>query len=134
MNIFQPTFHHTKNEKKVQRSNIRFQWDFKKELSKLILSIEENILSKKWCVITDTAAWNNNLKIWLHIDEYGEDKIVNFIFRYHHEDAWYGFIYIEMVLSEVSKKPKSHFLGKYHLKESIAIQNSIWATIEELYI
>jgi hypothetical protein len=117
-------FHRTETEKKTKGSTVRFKWDFKKELQKLILLLESSVPSvlAEFYIVDDMVVGNNNLKIWIRNDEYAIEKIINCVFRYHHDDEWFGNIHIELVATELSQKPKSRFLGKFNLAEKQKIQ------------
>jgi hypothetical protein len=82
--------------------------------------------------VIDTVPGNNNIKIWFRAGEYDAEKIVNIVFRYHHEDEWYGHVHIEAILSELSQKPKSTFLGKYALKEYLPIRDNLFELLQSL--
>lgn len=56
-----------------------------------------------------------------------ERKNINCIFRYHHDDEWFGNVNIELVLSELSEKTKTRFVGKYSVLDREKIRKDIIA-------
>ncbi len=51
--------------------------------------------------------------------------MINCIFRYHHDDEKFGNVNIELVASEVSKKSRLHFVGKFQILDHRTIEERV---------
>ena len=97
------------------RTRVKFFWDFKKELEKTLFELEI-ILTKEisaYFTLDTFDVGNNDIKIRVRDESVGSQKILSAIFRFHHDDEKYGNVHIEILVSEVSRKNQSLFLGKY---------------------
>lgn len=97
------------------RTRVKFFWDFKKELEKTLLELEIALTKEISAHFTlDTLdVGNNDIKIRVRDESIASQKILSAIFRFHHDDEKYGNVHIEILVSEVSRKNQSLFLGKY---------------------
>ncbi len=114
---------------KVGGSKVMFQWKFKEELVKTIdllaLQLEKDIPSI--AILHSLDTWANNIKI--RVEYEGEDKLINAIFRYSHNDEKFGHIHIEITLSSHSEKTKSHFMGKFSVIDHKGIEKALMKDI-----
>ncbi len=116
---------------KVGGSTARFHGKFKEELAKTIDIIWSTIEADIWedFVFDSISSGNNNIKMIIHAKDVDERKNINCIFRYHHDDEWFGNVNIELVLSELSEKTKTRFVGKYSVLDRAKIKKDIVADI-----
>ena len=108
---------YNKPEKQSSRSTVRFQWDFRAELQKTIdileLYFEEEL--PKIFVVDSVLAGGNEIKIRINDDEQNIRRVVNCIFRYHHDEQKFGNINIELGSYELSKKTMVYFVGTFSI-------------------
>lgn len=99
----------------ASKSKVKFFGDFKSELRTTLLEIEKllKIRAENDFMLDWIEVGNHEISIRARDGEDGAKKIVSAIFRYHHDDEKYGNVHIEIVVSELSEKNISHFLGKY---------------------
>ncbi|MBP9780143.1 hypothetical protein KBD33_06015 [Candidatus Gracilibacteria bacterium] len=115
-------------ETKKSGSKIMFQGDFKKELQKTIDILGEYI-EKNLCdsfEIDSVIGGRNSLKIRINDAEHNVNKMINCIFRYHHDEEKFGHVNIEIVASEHSKETKLHFVGRFGVLERDKINKSVF--------
>jgi hypothetical protein len=108
-------------------SKVMFWGDFKEELQKTIDALEEFMEKNlhEYFEVDSILGWRNNLKIRVNDRERNIEKMVNCIFRYHHNEEKFGFVNIEIVVSELSQKPRLHFVGRFGVLEREKIHKSI---------
>ena len=129
----------TEPERQTTRSKAKFNGVFKDELEKTITMMElyfENELSELY-VIDSVLAGANEIKIRVNDEEKWIRRMINCIFRYHHDEAKHGNINIELGVYEVSKKTKVHFVGTFKIKDRERIKKmlseDVIASIEAIY-
>lgn len=71
---------------------------------------------------------NTNLKIRINDDEHGA-RIVNCMFRFHHNDTKFGNIHVDLISSGLSKKPKTHLVGKFDITDHETIRDRVLADL-----
>lgn len=104
-------------EKDVIRSKVRFHGDYRQELKKL-LEMADMIFEKELPLhvsLDSIATGNNEIKIRINDVEKMITRMVTCSFRHHHDDVKYGRIYVELTMTEVSMKPRSHFVGQFSI-------------------
>ena len=108
---------YNKPEKQSSRSTVRFQWDFRVELQKTIdlleIYFEEEL--PKYFVVDSVLAGGNEIKIRINDDEQNIRRVVNCIFRYHHDEQKFGNINIGLASYETSKKAMVYFVGTFSI-------------------
>jgi hypothetical protein len=77
--------------------------------------------------IASVIPGNTNLKIRIG-DEHGT-RIVNCVFRYHHNDTKFGNIHIDLVTSALAKKPETHVVGKFLVTDHDGIRERVIADL-----
>lgn len=109
------TLRRTAIEHSWPRTRVKFFGDFRLELEKTLSELEKTLREEipLHFTLDDIDVGNNDIKLRVRDESVWSEKIVSAIFRYHHDDAKYGNVHIEILASEVSQKNKSHFLGKY---------------------
>ena len=109
----------------------KFFLDFRQELAKTILGLESTIVEEisKLFTIDSIISGSSDIKIRVRDESNGWEKIVSVILRYHHDDAKYGNVHIEILASELSKKNKSHFLWKYLITDRKNIYTDVQKTL-----
>lgn len=129
----------TKPERQTSRSKVKFNGNFREELEKTVTMLElyfENELSQEF-VIDSVIAYANEIKIRINDDEKWIHRIINCIFRYHHDEEKHGNINIELGVYELSKKTKVHFVGTFGIRERERIKKcvseDVIASIEAIY-
>ncbi len=97
------------------KSKVKFFWDFKKELKKILEKLEISLSVEIWkeYVIDSIITGSNDIKLRIGDEEKWIYKLVHIIFRYHHDDEKYGNVHIEISTDELSKKTKTQFLWKF---------------------
>lgn len=122
MNILQST-------RWVKKSNIskKFFLDFWEELTKTVTGLESAITEeiRKCFTLDSIISGSSDIKIRVRDESNGWEKIVSVILRYHHDDEKYGNVHIEILVSELSKKNKSYFLGKYLITDRKNIHTDV---------
>lgn len=108
---------YNKPEKQSSRSTVRFQWDFRSELQKTIDILDEFFEAElgKYFVVDSVLSGNYEIKIRINDDEKNIRRVVNCIFRYHHDEQKFWNINIELASYELSKKTKVHFVGTFSI-------------------
>ena len=99
----------------TSKSKSKFFGDFRGELLGIISELEI-LLSTEIAIhftLDSLITGANDIKIRVHEDSMGLEKIVTVIFRYHHDDEKYGNVHIEIMTYELSQRNKPRFLGKY---------------------
>jgi hypothetical protein len=101
------------------KSKVKFKGDYKKALRELLEIVEVAIEEKVGEVYTidSILGGGSNLKVRISDDAKGIECIINCVFEYNHTDMAYGNVHIELVVVEVSKKPRSVLLDKYSVLE-----------------
>ena len=106
-----------KPERQWARSTVRFNGDYRAELQKTIdildVYFEEEL--PKYFVVDSVLAGGNEIKIRINDDEQNIRRVVNCIFRYHHDEQKFGNINIELGSYELSKKTMVHFVGTFSI-------------------
>ena len=115
--MLENSLRYNKPEKQSTRSTVRFQWDFRAELQKTIDLLEiyfEDELPKEF-VVDSVLAGNNEIKIRINDDEQNIRRVVNCIFRYHHDEQKFGNVNVELGSYEVSKKTMVYFVWTFSI-------------------
>lgn len=109
------TLRRTAIEHSWPRTRVKFFRDFRLELEKTLNELEKTLKEEISLHFTldDIEVGNHDIKIRVRDESVGSEKILSAIFRYHHDDEKYGNVHIEILVSEVSRKNQSLFLGKY---------------------
>lgn len=124
---------------KYTKSKIKFCWDFKWELKKLVNLIIEKLedLNEKIQIIEFIDPSNNSIKIKINDRERKINRTIDCIIRYDNNDEKYGNCNIELVAKELSKKARIYYVWKFEIKENIKIVEKIIEkliiSIEEIY-
>ena len=124
---------------KKSNSTVKFDWDFEPELMKTVeyieKAIEEELVGS--LKIDSIIIWRNNLKIKVKDDIRMINRSVNCIFRHDNEDKWFWNCHIEFVISELSEKPRLHYVWKFNLNDKEKIKEKILkdlvVAIEKIY-
>ncbi len=88
-------------------------------------TIESEMVGK--LEISSIIPGNTNLKIRI-CDEHGS-RIVNCVFRYHHNETKFGNIHVDLVTSALGKKPKTHVVGKFLVTDYESIRERVIADL-----
>ncbi len=128
---------------KIQTKNIKskvmFNWDFKKELEKLVEETENYIWEFLWkkFEIVSTISWNNNIKIKVKDSKEYIDRIINCVFAYHLQDIRYWNLKVEIITTEMWIKPIHHIVWKFRITEKQKIKENtlkdIISNLEKIY-
>lgn len=124
----------TKNLKELEdsrnlwiKSKIKFQWDFKESLEKLVWklenSIRKNIISNYW--IEYTSYWNQIIKIKIKDKVLIIDKLISCTLFYNKNDKIYWYVTPIFTSSEKWQKPKKYELSKFSLSDDNIIVKGI---------
>jgi hypothetical protein len=101
-----------------------------------VVSAIEKQLVKKLC-ITSLSVSNYSIKIWVDDEERFISRIVNCVFRYDATNKRFGYCNIELNSTEVSKKPRLQFIGKFGILERekiiTAVLSDFEKSLEEIY-
>jgi hypothetical protein len=113
--FFMNTFTRTVVEPLTSKSKVKFFWDFKAELKKTLQEVEKVLIQRveEEYTLDFVDVGNNDIRIRVRDEDLNSQKIVSAIFRFHHDDEKYGNVHIEILVSELSEKNQSQFLGKY---------------------
>ncbi|MCK9272704.1 hypothetical protein M0P65_04110 [Candidatus Gracilibacteria bacterium] len=109
------------------KSKVRFKGKFEDEFGKTV-DLVEDFLEKeleKHFKLDSIISGNNNLKIRVNDAEQGIQRIVNCVFRYDKTDIKFGYTHIELASSELSKKSKLHYVGKFSITNREKIKEKI---------
>lgn len=109
------------------RSKVMFQGNFKEELQK-VLDVIENAIEKDLpdrFVVDSILGGSNNLKVRIDDQEEGVERIVNCIFRHHHNDERYGNIHIDLAISGLGVRPRFHTVGKFSLLDQEMMKEKV---------
>ena len=111
------TLRYTKPERQSTHSTVRFNGDFKAELQKTIDMLDVFFEAElgKYFVVDSVLSGNYEIKIRINDEEKNIRRVVNCIFRYHHDEKKFWNINIELASSELSKKTKVHFVGTFSI-------------------
>jgi hypothetical protein len=113
--FFMNTLSRTVVDPLSSKSKVKFFGDFKAELRKTLLLLEKELtieIERDFTLDTfDVGTYD--IKIRVRDESKGTQKIISAIFRFHHNDEKFGNVHIEVLVSELSEKNKSEFLGKY---------------------
>ena len=122
---------YNKPEKQSSRSTVRFQWDFRVELQKTIDILETYFEAElpKHFVVDSVLAGGNEIKIRINDDEQNIRRVVNCIFRYHHDEEKFGNINIELGSYEVSKKTMVYFVGTFSIIDRERIKKILFKDV-----
>mgnify|MGYP001283843798 len=82
------TLRYTKPERQSTRSTVRFNGDFKAELQKTIDMLDVFFEAElgKYFVVDSVLSGNYEIKIRINDEEKNIRRVVNCIFRYHHDE------------------------------------------------
>lgn len=108
-----------KTERQWARSTVRFNGDYRAELQKTIDILElyfEAELPKSF-FIDSVIAGGYEIKIRINDEEQDIRRVINCIFRYHHDEQKFGNINIELGSYELSKKTMVHFVGTFSITD-----------------
>ncbi len=53
------------------------------------------------------------------------ERIVNCVFWHHHDDERYGYINIDLVMTEFGMKSKTRFVGRFRVTDGEGIKNAV---------
>lgn len=122
---------YNKPEKQSSRSTVRFQWDFRLELQKTIDILETYFEAElpKHFVVDSVLAGGNEIKIRINDDEQNIRRVINCIFRYHHDEEKFGNINIELGSYEVSKKTMVYFVGTFSIIDRERIKKILFKDV-----
>ncbi|MDD2487150.1 MAG: hypothetical protein PHS92_02180 [Candidatus Gracilibacteria bacterium] len=113
--------------KKSNNSKVQFRGDYQKLIDEVILLLEEKtieLVGKKF-KINYTSVGKNNLKIKIEDDELKIEKLIDCVLRHTLAEEKYGYVIIDMIANEYSKKPKSVILGKYDLMKKDILVDAV---------
>jgi hypothetical protein len=101
------------------KSNIKFDGDFKKELKQTIEHLWIDIEKDPYMAINGNSieTWRNAIKLRIYDDLGNHERMNQYIFRYHHDDEWYGNVHIEVVTTGFSESSATDFLWTFWLKD-----------------
>lgn len=104
-----------------------FQGNFKAEVQRSIHELETFLEKELRSVYDDiyVESGRNNVKVRVIVRSEWIEKIINCIFRYHHDDEKFGNIHIELVVSEVSETSRLHFVGKFGVQDHRTIEKAV---------
>jgi hypothetical protein len=125
------TLKYKKPERQWLRSTVRFNWDYRAELQKTIDMMElyfESELPKHF-QIDSVIAWGYEIKIRINDPEQDIRRVINCIFRYHHDEQKFGNINIELGSYELSKKTMVHFVGTFSVIDRSRIQRILFEDV-----
>ncbi len=130
-NMLENALRYNKPEKQSSRSTVRFQWDFRLELQKTIDILETYFEAElpKHFVVDSVLAGGNEIKIRINDDEQNIRRVVNCIFRYHHDEEKFGNINIELGSYEVSKKTMVYFVGTFSIIDRERIKKILFKDV-----
>ena len=125
--MFTQIFHKTKSENTSAKTQVKFFWDFRKELEKTMTELEVILTAEleKLFTIDSIISGNNDIKIRIRDEAEWTEKRISAILRYHHDDEKYGNVHIEILVAELSERNKSLFLGKYLITDRKSIIKNI---------
>lgn len=113
------------------RSRVKFIWNYYNEL-KLTIDIVEELVEKelnKYFKVASIISDRNNLKIRINDEEKWIVKLINCAFKYDNTDIRYWNTKIDLVTSELSKKPHLHFVWKFNILERDKIKEKVLADL-----
>ncbi len=120
-----------KPERQWARSTVRFNGDYRAELQKTIDILElyfEAELPKSFFV-DSVIAWGYEIKIRINDEEQNIRRVINCIFRYHHDEQKFGNINIELGSYELSKKTMVFFVGTFSIIDRERIKRVLLADV-----
>ena len=125
--MFTQIFHKTKSENTSAKTQVKFFWDFRKELEKTMTELEVILTAEleKLFTIDSIISGNNDIKIRIRDEVEWTERRISAILRYHHDDEKYGNVHIEILVAELSERNKSLFLGKYLITDRKSIIKNI---------
>ena len=91
------------------------------------LAIEKEVGSLY--VIHSIINGSSKLKVRISDESTGAECIISCIFEYNHTDVSYGNVHIELMIMEVSQKPRSVLLDKYSVLDQERVQSEVVAGI-----
>ena len=111
----------------VIRSTVKFRGDFKKSLAELIEHLEDAVETEVGRVygIRYIQSTKTQFKVRIEDEPTGIECIIAVVFEYSHTDVSYGNVHIELVVSEVSKRPRSILLDKYNLLDKERVNREV---------
>lgn len=124
---------------KYAKSKIKFCWDYKNELKKLVSLIVEKLeeSDKERKIIKFIETSNNGVKIKIDDKDRKITRIIECIIRHDNNDEKYGNCHIELVTKELSKKARLYYVGKFQIQNHNDIAEKIIKdlslSIEEIY-
>lgn len=114
--------------KKPIKSKSRFSGDYKKELAKLVDSLDETFENPTdWghFVIDSVQSASTNVRLRVSDPDFGGQMIVNCVLWYHHDDEKYGYVNVDLVTSGLSRKTETRFVGKFNVSDHEAIVEKV---------
>lgn len=125
------TVKYIKPERQWARSTVRFNGDYRAELQKTIDILElyfESELPKHFAIDSVIAGW---YEIKIRVNDEAKDirRVVNCIFRYHHDEQKFGNINIELGSYELSKKTMVHFVGTFSIVDRERIKRVLFEDV-----
>jgi hypothetical protein len=113
------------------KSKVRFKGDYKKALRELLEVVETHIEQEVGAryTIDSILGGGSNLKVRISDEATGIECIINCVFEYNHTDMAYGNVHVELVITELSKKPRSVLLDKYSVLDVARISSEVVAGI-----
>jgi hypothetical protein len=102
------------------RSKVRFQWDFHKELEKLV-EISEDIITKQiipnyWVEYTEYG--DCSIKVKIKCEKLTSEKLIICNFDYSKNDEKFWYVTPKFKVSEKSQKTKNYELQKFPIIQS----------------
>lgn len=113
------------------RSRVKFIWNYYDELKLTVEAVEELIEAEleKHFKVTSIISWSHNLKIRINDTEKWIVKHINCAFKYDNTDIRYWNTKIDIITSELSKKPHLHFVWKFNILERDKIKQKVLADL-----
>ena len=113
------------------KSKVRFKGDYKKALRDLLEIVEIVIEQEVRALYTidSILGGGSNLKVRISDETTGIERIINCVFEYNHTDMAYGNVHVELVIMELSKKPRSVLLDKYSVLDAARVSSEVVAGI-----
>ena len=107
-------------EKGSNKSKVKFQWDFHKELEKLLKKVEEavtnQIIPNYWVIYTEYGTHWTKLKI--KDDDLMVEKLIVCNFTFHKNDEKFWYVEPEFIVTEKSQKTKMYNIWKFSIRKT----------------
>lgn len=112
---------------KTIRSTVMFRGDYKAELLKSMDTIEaaiEKDLPAPF-VVDSILGGNNNLKVRIEDIDRNLERIINCLFWFHHDDERYGYVNIDLVMTEFGTKSRTHLVGRFRVTDKEIMKDAV---------